>query len=265
MTKYRTVLVRASLATLLALFAPALVTRADIFKWEYTNPGDLNQGKQPSTMLCPGGAGANAVPGANLSKRNLTMAYLWGADLSGATASATNLTNAELSLANLTSANLIGADLSGATASAANLTNAELTQANLTSANFTPYENAYGFGYTDLTGANLSRANLTNANFTLAILTNANLSQANLTNAHFDDAVFTGANLTGAESRWANFTKYSLGTGITTAQLYSTASYQAHDLTGIVLAGNNLAGVNLAGQNLTTANLYIIFSGATNL
>ena len=44
------------------------------------------------------------------------------------------------------------------------------------------------------------------------------------------------------------------GTGITAAQLYSTASYQAHDLTGIGLDGNNLAGVNLAGQNLTNAN-----------
>ena len=42
-------------------------------------------------------------------------------------------------------------------------------------------------------------------------------------------------------------------TGITAAQLYSTASYQAHDLTGIGLDGNNLAGVNLAGQNLTNA------------
>ena len=42
--------------------------------------------------------------------------------------------------------------------------------------------------------------------------------------------------------------------GITPAQLYSTASYQAHDLTGIGLYGNNLAGVNLAGQNLTNAD-----------
>ena len=29
------------------------------------------------------------------------------------------------------------------------------------------------------------------------------------------------------------------------AQLYSTASYQAHDLTGINLAGNNLSGLEL--------------------
>jgi uncharacterized protein YjbI with pentapeptide repeats len=80
-----------------------------------------------------------------------------------------------------------------------------------------------------------------------------------------DDAVLTGANLTGAEVRGTNFTRYGLGSGITTAQLHSTASYQAHDLTGIVLAGNNLAGVNLAGQNLTNAKFEIIFSAATDL
>ena len=57
------------------------VARADIFQWEYINPANPSQGKQPSTMLAPDGAGANAVPGANLSYRNLTMAYLIGANL----------------------------------------------------------------------------------------------------------------------------------------------------------------------------------------
>src|SRR5262249_15184887 len=46
------------------------------------------------------------------------------------------------------------------------------------------------------------------------------------------------------------------GTGITPAQLYTTASYQAHDLSGIGLAYNNLAGANFAGQNLTNASFY---------
>ena len=68
------------------------------------------------------------------------------------------------------------------------------------------------------------------------------------------DATLTGANLTGAEVRGANFIAIYVGSGITLAQLYSTASYQAHDLTGIGLGGNNLAGANLAGQNLTNAN-----------
>jgi uncharacterized protein YjbI with pentapeptide repeats len=215
MTKNWTVLITASLATLLAHFAPAPVARADIFEWEYINPANPSQGKQPSTMLAPDGAGANAVPGANLSYRNLTMAYLIGADLSA-------------------------------------------------------YEEGCGeYGCdniyrSNLTGANLSQADLANANFTLATLTNANLSQANLTNAGFRYATLTSANLTGAEVRGANFDRafldypiYEYLGGITVAQLYSTASYQAHDLSGIQLERNNLAGVNLAGQNLTNAN----FSG----
>ena len=82
---------------------------------------------------------------------------------------------------------------------------------------------------------NLAGQNLTNANFHYATLTNANFSQANLTNANFDCATLTGANFTGAEVRGANFARRYRGTGITAAQLYSTASYQAHDLTGIGL------------------------------
>ena len=121
MTKHWTVLVTASLATLLALFAPAPVARADIFQWEYINPANPGLGKQPSTTLAPDGAGANAVPGANLSNRNLTMAYLIGADLSAIadvrsmstvisslTTLHANLTGANLSQADLTNANLVG-------------------------------------------------------------------------------------------------------------------------------------------------------------
>ena len=84
MTKHWTVLVTASLATLLALFCPTPVARADIFQWEYINPANPSLGKQQSTTLAPDGAGVNAVPGANLSNRNLTMAYLIGADFIGA-------------------------------------------------------------------------------------------------------------------------------------------------------------------------------------
>ena len=103
MTKHWTVLATASLSTLLAIFALAPLARADIFQWEYINPADPSHGKQQSTMLCPT-ARASAVPGANLYSRNLTMAYLIGADLSGAGAGDANLTHADLSLANLTNA-----------------------------------------------------------------------------------------------------------------------------------------------------------------
>src|SRR5262245_53990887 len=86
-------------AALFPLVAFAASARADIFQWEYINPADPSQGKQKSTTLAPGGAGVDAVPGADLSYRNLDMAYLIGADLTGAYSNGANLTNADLSLA----------------------------------------------------------------------------------------------------------------------------------------------------------------------
>ena len=46
---------------------------------------------------------------------------------------------------------------------------------------------------------------------------------------------------------------YTTSKGLTKEQLYSTASYQAGDLAGIWLHGNDLTGWNFAGQNLTDA------------
>ena len=162
-----------------AMFAFTGATHADIFQWEYTNAADPSQGKQQSTTLAPDGAGVDAVPGANLQNRNLIMAYLIGADLTGVTAYFANLTDA---------------DLSG----------------------------------------------------------------ANVTKASFSFATLTGADFTGTQVTGANFGRSGSG-GISLAQLYSTASYQAHDLSGINLFYNDLAGANFAGQNLTNAN----FGGAT--
>jgi uncharacterized protein YjbI with pentapeptide repeats len=321
MTKHSTIFVTASLATLLAILALAQVAQADIFKWEYINPANPSQGKQQSTILTPDGAGASAVPGANLSNRNLSMAYLIGADLSyvpiydaegfeigqittdltganlsqaelnsaylfaadltGANLSEANMENAHLSLAtltnaNLSQANLINANFQSATLTGANLTGAIVRQANFMRANFGQYQGGSGIALAqlystasyqvhdltgillyrnDLSGGNLVGQNLTNADFSFATLTGANLSQANLTNAGFYLATLTGADLTGAEVRGANFFRYDSPDGISTTQLYSTASYQAHDLTGIGLHGNNLVGANLVGQNLTNADL----------
>jgi uncharacterized protein YjbI with pentapeptide repeats len=198
----RSALIAASLAALLPILGLVRTARADIFQWEYINPANPALGKQPSLTLAPDGAGANAVPGTDLSYRNLTKAYLIGADLS-------------------------------------------------------PYYDWINdLSYpSDLTGVNLSQADLTNASLVGASLFGANLSQANLTNATFSGASLAGANLTGAEVRGANLGS----TGITTDQLYSTASYQSHDLAGIRLSWSNLAGWNFAGQNLTGAD----FSFAT--
>src|SRR5262245_51369858 len=76
--------VRQLAATVLPIVGLATAAHADIFQWEYINPADPSQGKQQSTTLAPEGAGVNAFPGAYWRNRNLTMAYLIGANLSNA-------------------------------------------------------------------------------------------------------------------------------------------------------------------------------------
>ena len=275
MTKRSTILMTASLATLLAIFTPAPLARADIFQWEYINPANPGLGKQPSTTLAPDGAGANAARGADLPNRNLTMAYLIGADLSVntiydeygypidyifANLAGANLSQADLTNANLLSAALTGVNLTGAEVRGANLGYSGITAAQVFSTASYLAHDLTGIGLTgiDLTGGTLAGQNLTNASLERAKLTNANFSQANLTNAILSFATLTNANLTGAEVRGADFRRdqyLQVGSGISIAQLYSTASYLAHDLTGIRLDGNELSGVNLAGKNLTNASL----------
>ena len=97
----------------------------------------------------------------------------------------------------------------------------------------------------DLTGINLGNGNdLTGWNFAGKNLTNANFDWC-----HADEYQFYGRRGAGGEFPVTQPTH-----GFTAAQLYSTASYQAGDLTGINLVGNNLTGWNFAGKNLTNAN-----------
>src|SRR5262245_61674331 len=120
-------------------------------------------------------------------------------------------------------------------------------------------------GSRNLTMAYLIGADLTNAYADYANLTNADMSQANLANASFNYSKLTSADFTDAEVRGGSFAwYYDYGTdmyvgGISQAQLYSTASYHARDLSGIKLYYNNLAGWSFASQNLTNAN----FTSAT--
>lgn len=241
MTKHRTMLAVAALTALHGAFSRVPVTRADIYQWEYIDPANPNLGKQQSSMLAPDGAGVSAIPGANLSNRDLTKAYLISAILSPYVEYDLEGNLIEYQVANLTGANLSQADLTHAGSFAANFANANLSQANLTNAIFVDYVGESWIDYTDFTGANLS--------------------QANLTGAAFGSAILTGANLSGAEVRGARFGGFSQG-DISAAQLYSTASYQARDLTGINLRSLNLVGINLAGQNLTNAVLQGNFRGA---
>jgi uncharacterized protein YjbI with pentapeptide repeats len=288
-------------AALLPLTGLASPGHADIFQWEYINPADPNQGKRQSTTLAPDGAGVDAVPGAILGYRDLTMAYLVGADLSGAIGPNAKMTNADLSQANLTNAEFNGVTLTGADLSLAHLRDAVLGGARLTDADFADTEvrgarfdllyydrvgflyagtgitlaqlystasyqardlTGIGLSYTPLAGGNFTGQNLTNAKFDGATISGADFSDANLTNAHFSNTTLTGADFSRAQVRGAD-----LGvSGFTLAQLYSTKSYAEQDLTGLNVWGSDLTGANLAGQNLTNATISTVtdadFTGA---
>jgi uncharacterized protein YjbI with pentapeptide repeats len=112
-------------------------------------------------------------------------------------------------------------------------------------------------GFFDLTMAHFSGADLTGANISGSDLTGATLNQANLTNAYLSASTLTDAEFAGAHVQGAHFDRFAYeydGTGIALAQLYSTASYQAHDLRGISLRSNDLRSGNFVDQNLAGAN-----------
>jgi uncharacterized protein YjbI with pentapeptide repeats len=214
--------------------------RADIFQWEYITPADPSQGKRQSTTLAPDGAGVDAVPGVNLS-RNLAKAYLVGSDLTGAYGILAYLAEADLSYANLTNAYLGGVTLTGANLSHANLTDAYFGQG--TGGEYPPATGWAGFD-----GASLAYANLRGARFVGAAFTDTDFTGADIQGANFAKDVFISG-LPGGPLRRG---------GISSAQLYATASHQNHDLSGINLAFNQFASGNFAEQNLTGA----IFAGA---
>jgi uncharacterized protein YjbI with pentapeptide repeats len=237
---------RLSLALTCALAVTSLASaaRANIYQWAWVSPTDPTQGKYQSTTLCPGGAGANAAPSAMLNSRNLTQAYLIGANLASAYMEGTTLTNADMN----------GADLANANFGTAILTNSNLANAivlgaflgGTTGSGFTAAQlySTASYQAGNLTGIDLGDDNLTSWNFT----------GQNLTNADFGLATLTNANLTNANVQGAAFVGIT-GIVIGSAQLYSTASYKAGNLTGIALATGNLTSWNFASQNLTNADL----------
>ena len=106
----------------------------------------------------------------------------------------------------------------------------------------------------DLTGWDFSGQNLTGAFLRWANLTNTNLSWANLTNASLWDARLAGTNFSAAVVAGADFRGSNSG-GLSKSQLYSTASYHARDLRGIILSEKDLSDWNFRRQDLTGADL----------
>jgi uncharacterized protein YjbI with pentapeptide repeats len=227
------------------------------------------------------------LTGVGLAGDNLTGWIFGGKMLANSSFAYANLTGSDLSNANLSHANLYGATLTGANLSGADVRGADLrnmlgfTAAQLYStANYQAKDlsdnilfadnlmNGWNFSEQNLTRAQFQSASLKNAIFSLANLTDgyfasanltgANFSQANLTRAYLRGAALTNVVLTGANVQGADFGQ--AGAGFTAAQLYSTASYQSGDLSGLGLYSNNLTGWNFAGKTLTFAYL-----GSSNL
>ncbi|HEY7088968.1 MAG TPA: pentapeptide repeat-containing protein [Tepidisphaeraceae bacterium] len=135
----------------------------------------------------------------------------------------------DLSNANFTSVTLINARFDGAT-----LTLADFLNANIASANFSGAKMQYAY---------FAGAAAQNASFKDADLSYANLS-ADVHGADFSNAIVLGTDFS-----------YTTLVGFHATQLYSTASYQAHDLRGTKLDHNDMTGWSFHGIDLSGANL----------
>ena len=145
---------------------------------------------------------------------------------------------------------------------------ASYQQRNLRSVSLDGDLSGWNFSDQDLRSAqlnNLSNAKLIGANLTGARLggklDNADFTNASLRDATIGGTTLAGANFAGAIVAGANLSKVS-GQGFTDQQLYSTGSYQQHDLRGISL-GPVVAGWDFSHQNLTGASLP--YASAANL
>jgi uncharacterized protein YjbI with pentapeptide repeats len=152
----------------------------------------------------------------------------------------------DLRQVNFTSNLLPDAQLQNQNLQQAFLNKADFVNANFERANLTE---AYG-EEADFTGASFSHASLHGVQFSDATLAGADLSDADLAGAGFARANFAGANLTGAR---IERTYFGHSVGLSARQFYSTANYQARDLTDVKLPGVTMIGWSFEGQNLTRA------------
>ncbi len=156
---------------------------------------------------------------------------------------------------NLSGSNFAGKDLTDADLYGAVLTDADFSGSVVTGANFgggiwrglaeTQFYSTASYQGGDLTGIGLAENNLRGWNFAGQNLSGADFYRALLTNADFNGALVAGADF--GDTTWDGFAAQ---------QLYSTASYQSGDVTGIGLAENNLSGWNFGGKDLADADFY---------
>ncbi len=169
-------------------------------------------------------------------------------------------------------------DLSGWIFSNQNLTGANFFDSPLTNANFTDaivtgvdfgadrgvYGNVGALTASQLySTASYKHGDLTGIKFKDNFLNSWNFVNQNLTGVVFNRANLANADFTGAIIKEADFSSptfpppFYVYAPLTAHQLYSTASYASHDLSGVRLGGVaiDLTGGDFTSQNLTNADL----------
>jgi uncharacterized protein YjbI with pentapeptide repeats len=245
----------------------AVVTRADIFQWEYINPADPSLGKRQSLTLVQDGRGVDSVPGADLAGRDLSKAYLIDANLTNTSfASRIEVQGSTLVEFPWGYERIDFIDFRDTTLTDADFTGADVRGANFSLGYSPPLTQSSHYSFTGgislqqlYSTASYQAHDLRGIDLTGHLIIGGNFAGQNLAYANFTEASLTDADFTGAAINGANFTNIASGTGISLAQLYSTANYEAHNLSGISLAGNELSGGNFESLNLTNVD----FSSAT--
>ena len=176
-----------------------------------------------------------------------------------------NLRGLGLVLNDLTGWSFSGMDLTGASFHGSTLEGVSLEDAVITGADFDytthndfSKEQLYStssYRAKDLRGLKLWANNLIGWDFSGQNLTGADLESARLTDTDFVGAWVAHANLRRTVLEHSGFTK---------EQLYSTASYQEHDLQGINLSKNDLSGWDFSGQDLAGASLHDTIARGTD-
>jgi uncharacterized protein YjbI with pentapeptide repeats len=171
----------------------------------------------------------SGIVGWDFSGQNLSFASLY-------TGNNSNFSNANLTGAYLVDSNFNGANLGGAIIQGANLagtTSKGFTAEMLYSTKSYQERNLTGVHLSGIAGWDLSGQDLTNAGL------------YGLTNVNFTGAIIQGASFQNA-----------VASGFTFSQLYSTASYQSGNLSGIRMRANDLSGWDFSGQDLRNSDFY---------
>lgn len=236
-------------------FRAMLILRPDVKEADLSKT-DLSGAFLAEANLRKADLDGTNLAGANLSRADLSEAFLAGADLSGADLSEANLHGAYLREANLDRANLRKADLSSAVLSKARLREAQLYEADFNRASL----HSVVLNKAQLYHANFEVSELTKANLNGAFCQGTNFTRARLVESESSGADFTGANFTEAKLNKANFSQSVFaGANFTGATLISAK------LTMTRLVGADLTNTELVGADLSDAKVGWLRLENTNL